>query len=453
MSPQWCAETKNVWLAGILIWKDLRDTPFIEARRLRKTFRATRALDDVSLDLGRGECHALIGENGAGKSTLIKILGGVHQADGGELRVDGSAMRFASPADALSAGIVVIPQEIRDVPAASVAENTLLGSVPLKRRFGLVPELDRRALRERARELLRSLDVHLDIDRPVRSLGHAERQLVMIARALGREARLLVLDEPTASLEGREVERLFRILDALKRDGVALVYVSHRLDEVERIADRVTVLRDGRRVASGARGEFTRQEMATLMTGRDLEVSEAGNASITAGKSLLETPDVHLQAGEIVGLAGLLGSGTTELLLRCYGAADRVETVSIDGDRTALRSPHVAISRGIGLVPGDRALGLIMGLSVRENIVLPALDRFRNAWGLDNAAVNDFVSQLMETLDIRPRDPDRPVRGNCRAAISRRLFSGAGWPGGHVSFFWTNQHTVSMSVHGPMFIA
>ena len=400
--------------------------PLAVAHGISKNFLATRALDDVSFEVRRGEVHALIGENGAGKSTLVKIFGGVHRPDAGEIRLGGRRVEHATPGEAIRSGIVVIPQEMHVVPARTVAENVLLGRIPVRSRLGLLREIDRSALRAAAAELVGRLDLEVDVDAAVGALGYAERQLVMIARALASDARILVLDEPTASLEAREVDKLFDVIQALKREGVGLIYVSHRLDEVERIADRVTVLRDGRKVGEGRRGEFTQRDMAELMTGRDLRRSLHRGDRGRNGGALLEGGGVDVGAGEVVGLAGLLGSGATDVLRRLYGAVRG--SVRINGVSTPLRSPKDAIGRGLGLVPGERALGLVMGLTVRENVVLPNLARFARPMGLDRRAVDELVDDLMEKLDIRPRDPDRPVRelsgGNQQKVVFARWLAG-----------------------------
>jgi ABC-type sugar transport system ATPase subunit len=314
----------------------------------------------------------------------------------------------------------------------------LLGHIPVRRRFGIVPEIDRARMRERAASLIGRLNLAVDVDTPVGALSYAERQLVMIARALGRDARVLVLDEPTASLEAREVERLFDVIENLKSDGVGLVYVSHRLDEVERIADRVTVLRDGRKVGEGARGELSQQDMIRLMTGRDLDRSYRESAARAAGETLVEDGTIRVRERETVGLAGLLGSGTTDMLLRLYGAGSkRSATETFD-------SPADAIASGIGLVPGERGLGLIMGLTVRENIVLPNLDRLKTTVGLNRKAIDRLVADLIETVDIRPPDPDKPVRelsgGNQQKVIFAR------WLAGHAKVLLLDEPTHGIDV-------
>ncbi|MGE5146815.1 MAG: ATP-binding cassette domain-containing protein, partial [Candidatus Eiseniibacteriota bacterium] len=304
--------------------------PLLAAEQVYKHFAGTQALAGVSVACLGGEVHALIGENGAGKSTLIKIIGGVYRADRGVVRVAGVPHVFGGPADALAAGIVTIPQEMRIVPALSVAENVLLGQIPTLRHGGIVPDIDRAALRAESAAILRDLNLDVDVNRPAGSLSYAERQLVMIARALSHEARVLVLDEPTAALETREVARLFDVIGHLKSRGVAIVFISHRLDEVVELADRCTVLRDGEVVDQCRRGEFDTERLIRSMTGRDLEELRRAH-STDFGESVVEVPSldgrpasgestIRVRAREVVGLAGLLGSGTTHLLRRLFGA-------------------------------------------------------------------------------------------------------------------------------------
>jgi len=372
-----------------------------------KHFGATVALGGVDFEVGRGEVHAIVGENGAGKSTLIRILGGVYQPDRGEILIDGRPCRFASPRDAIAAGIVTIPQELRLVPALSIAENIALGDLPV-RKFCPLAVIDRAQMRADARAVLAELDFDPDPERPVATLGFAERQLVAIAKALRRRCRIFILDEPTAALEKHEIERLFAVLARMKGQGTAIVYISHRLDEVVAIADRCTVLRDGRVVATSRRGAFSVNDLVQAMTGR--AEANIGSAALTPGDVRLEetgqrTDAIRLRANEVVGLAGLLGSGIDRVLQRLFGLDAAGGVLRIDGQPKRLAQPIDAIRAGIGMVPGERRLGLVMNLSVRDNILLPSLDRLARSGTLNRSAGDRLVSGLMDLLDIRPRNP------------------------------------------------
>jgi ABC-type sugar transport system ATPase subunit len=380
--------------------------PVITAQSICKRFEANVALDHVDFDVYAGEIHAIVGENGAGKSTLIRILGGAHRPDRGSIFVGGRPCNFASPHDAIAAGIVTIPQELRLVPALSIAENISLGNLP-QRRFGPVALVDRGRMRAAARAVLSQLDFHPDPDRPVASLSFAERQIVAIAKGLARECRVFILDEPTAALEHREVERLFAVLARMQARGTAVIYISHELEEVVAIADRCTVLRDGRLVAVKRRGAFSVSDLVAAMTGGMMDnpahaAVESGDVLLTAKADGVST--LQVRAGSIIGLAGLLGSGAHGILRRLFGLTKPL-TVEVRGKTCRFKNPAHAIAAGIGMVPGERSLGLVMRLSVRDNILLPNLDLLSRIGWFDRKAGDRMVGELMELLDIRPRNP------------------------------------------------
>jgi ABC-type sugar transport system ATPase subunit len=377
---------------------------------ISKQFGATLALDGVDFDVEAAEIHAVVGENGAGKSTLIRILSGVHRPDRGQVIVGGVVRHFASPHDAIAAGVVTIPQELRLVPALSIAENIALGDLPV-RRFGPLALLNRKRMDEEARAILVQLDFAPDVSRPVADLSFAERQLVAIGRALHRQRRIFILDEPTAALEQHEIERLFAVLARIKARGTAIVYISHELDEVVAIADRCTVLRDGRLVATTRRGAFSVDDLVSAMTGRSHETVDA--TPPTAGEPLVEADPsgahpIRLRAGETIGVAGLLGSGTDILMRRLFGVVRNASPILVGSQSRRLRGPADAIAAGIGFVPGERALGLVLNQSVRDNILLASLDRLTRGALIDGAG-GRIVAELMDLLDIRPRRPELPV--------------------------------------------
>jgi ribose transport system ATP-binding protein len=400
--------------------------PAASAEGVSKHFGATLALDGVDFDVAAGEIHAVVGENGAGKSTLIRILGGVWRPDRGTVRLGGAARHFASPREAIAAGIVTIPQELRLVPALSIAENIALGDLPV-RRFGPLAMVDCARMRDAARAVLAQLDFEPDPDRPVASLGFAERQLVAIAKALRRQCRVFILDEPTAALEKREIERLFAVLTRMKAQGTAIIYISHHLDEVVTIADRCTILRDGRVAAVSRRGAFSAHDLVAAMTGRAAQAAVV--APFAPGELLLDArPDgvaaLALRAREVIGLAGLLGSGSGRIMRALFGvtkepmptrvfsekvdfrfSAENTTTPRLSDTELRLRSPADAIAAGIGMVPGERSLGLVMNQSVRDNILLPNLAALSRMGWLDRRAGDRIVAELMELVDIRPRRP------------------------------------------------
>ncbi|WP_369021274.1 ATP-binding cassette domain-containing protein [Streptomyces californicus] len=399
--------------------------PVLEARSVSKRFPGVVALDDVSFALRAGEVHALVGENGAGKSTLIKVLTGVYRSDEGEVCVSGEPVRFARPFEAQQAGISTIYQEVNLVPLMSVARNIFVGREP-KNRLGLI---DFSRMNRETTELLDGFGVRVDPKRPLHTLGIGTQQMVALARAVSVQARVVIMDEPTSSLEPREVETLFRVIENLRGQGIAVLYVSHRMDELYRVCDRVTVLRDGRHIHTGELAPLERMRLVSMMLGRDMaEVRRDGLTGFaTEGHDAARTPvltatgldrrhqlhgiSLELYAGEVLGLGGLLGSGRSETAKALTGALplDGGE-ITVDGKRVGRPTPAAAIRAGISMLPEDRkAEGIVPGLSVRENIVLAAMPRLSRAGIVSRAQQDRIVEIFMKRLRIKASGPEQKV--------------------------------------------
>jgi ribose transport system ATP-binding protein len=405
----------------------VRGEPILQLDGVSKRFPGVHALREVSFELRPGEVHALVGENGAGKSTLIKVATGVYQADSGVVRYRGQPVSYRSPLDAQRAGISTIYQEVNLIPMMSVARNLFLNREP--RRFGLI---DSARMRGEAQEILRDYGVEVNVAQPLRSLGLGAQQMVAIARAVQIEARVVVMDEPTSSLEQREVETLFGVVDRLRAAGIGIVYVSHRLDELYRICDRVTVMRDGRVVHVSDMAELDRLNLISLMLGRDVadlrrdgttafsehggEQESAGEAPVLRAHGLsarhrLHDVSLEVRRREVLGLGGLLGAGRSETAKAVVGAlhtdAGRVE---IAGTPVRRNSTGSAIRAGAVMLPEDRkSEGIIPNLSVRENIVLAALPRISRAGLVDRAKQDAIVRSFMDRLKIRAASPEQKV--------------------------------------------
>lgn len=391
---------------------------------LSKTFPGVKALSQVDFTARAGKVHALIGENGAGKSTLIKVLTGVYQPDEGEVTYDGAPVRFATPLQAQHAGISTIYQEVNLVPLMTVARNLFLGREP-RNRLGLI---DFRRMHREADAALRDLGLRVDVRRPLRELGVGAQQMVALARAVSVDARVVIMDEPTSSLEPREVRTLFGVIRMLRERGIAVIYVSHRLDELYEICDAVTVLRDGKVVHTGPIAALDRLRLVALMLGREIaDVREDGvtkfagshdteaepvlRASGLTVRHQLDQVSVSVRPGEVVGLGGLLGSGRSETAKAIAGAlpVDSGQVV-VAGVRVRTGSTPAAIRAGISLLPEDRkAEGIVPGLSVRENIALAALPGLSRFGLVDEARIDRIVDTFIKRLRIKAASPHQKV--------------------------------------------
>jgi len=385
----------------------------LEMRGISKEFPGVRALDAVDFELREGEIHALLGENGAGKSTLIKILGGIYQADCGSIVLQGKPCAVRNPRHARKLGIGIVHQELNLFPVLSIGDNVTAGDQPAK---GFLRFVNRKEIRRRARDIMKTFDIDLDPDTPVRQLSIAQQQVVEIVHALLLNIRVLVLDEPTSALTDKETEFLFSTMKRLRVAGISIIYISHRLEEIFRIADRVTVLRDGVLAGTSELASVDMDSLIRMMVGRSFtdlygkSTSKPGDEILKvtglARKGKFEDVSFTLKRGEILGFAGLIGAGRTEVARALFGA-DRVDagTIDIDGKRIHIGDPKTAMRLGIAYLTENRRLeGLFAGMDVRENVSVTHLDHFSNFGWLDRKAEARETESFREQLNIRTPD-------------------------------------------------
>ncbi|GAB3603848.1 sugar ABC transporter ATP-binding protein [Microbacterium aureliae] len=403
----------------------------LEVRDVVKTYGGVRALGGVSLTLESGQVHCLAGENGSGKSTLIKVISGVERPDSGAIVIDGESHGHVTPAQAIRAGIQVIYQDFSLFPNLTAAENiAMLSELADRRKLS-----SRRRIREAAEKVVRDLGLHLDLDADVENLSVADRQLIAICRALVGEARVLIMDEPTTALTHSEVDRLFAIVRRLQQRGVAVVFVSHKLDEVLKISQQVTVIRNGLVVESGPASEYTGRLIAKAMTGRDVSeerlvdhLPDGLRPVLTVDglgrKGAFADVSFDLRPGEILGITGLLGSGRSEIAEAIFGVAPADEgRITVNGTEHRIRSIHDAVKAGIGYVPEDRLTqGLFLEKSIADNMVAASLDSYRGkALLLDPARMRRSMSQLFQRLRVKAPNVQAPVRslsgGNAQRVV------------------------------------
>lgn len=411
----------------------MSQTPtLLQLEGISKRFGATLALDDVSFDLRPGEVHALMGENGAGKSTLMKILAGNEARDSGRILIDGMPVEVASPTDAATHGIAIIHQELNTVPSMTVAENLALGREPTSR-FGT---LDRKEMLRSAKDKLARIQSDIDPRRELGSLSIGMQQMVEIARAVSEKARILVLDEPTAALSRTEAQHLYQVINDMRRAGVGLIYISHRMEETWELADRVTVFRDGRYVGTRATAAIVPADVVRMMVGRDLE-DLYHRTERTVGPTLLDVKDLsdgasigpvtfQVRAGEVVCMAGLIGAGRTEVARMIFGA-DRPASgsVTVNGRAVDNSSPQKAIRSGLGMLPESRKeQALFLDHSVEDNITVSSLDDYALVGHLRRGALSRAARAHMERLRLRLNAIQLPVRalsgGNQQKAVLAR---------------------------------
>jgi len=393
--------------------------PFLSVSNLTKYFPGVRALDDVSVDFEKGTVHALMGENGAGKSTLGKIIAGIYTADEGTIRIEGEEVRPTDPLTAQKLGIAIVHQELAFCPNLSVAENLQLGTMPTSRGF-----VRRDRLFERARELMREIGVDMDVSTPVAQLTTGQEQMVQIAAAVGVNARIIIFDEPTSSLSVHESEQLFSLMRRLKARGATLIYVSHRMEEIFQLADTLTVLRDGRHVATEPVANLSREKLIRQMVGRDVLAHRPNHLDLAPGEEILrienlsslgqfENISFSVRRNEIVGMAGLVGAGRTAVAKAIFGLDKRATGhVFIKGEPFALGNVNRSMKHRIGYLPEDRKKeGLVLSLAISDNVSLPHIDTFSVFGFVDHRRERQEVERLTKRLRVKAPSLDSITAG------------------------------------------
>lgn len=406
----------------------------LEMKGICKSFPGVKALDNVSIQVKKGEILALMGENGAGKSTMIKIMTGVYSADAGEIIFDGKPVQIPDVASAQAMGLSPVYQELNMIPYLSVAENIYLGRYPKKARG----DIDWKMLYRNAEQLMRDMDLDIDVHQTLDSFGTAAQQMVSIVRAISYDARLVLLDEPTSSLDAKEVHMLFSFMKKLKARGIAMIFITHRLDEVFQITDRIAILKDGQYMGTYDTCQMTKHDLVTKMVGREVNNESMRNAGAKFSDNFLievrhlkrfpKVTDVSfgIKKGEVVGLAGMLGSGRTETAQLLFGAAQPEEgSIFIDGKEVTLSSPREAIRQGFAYVTEDRRVeGLITNMSVKNNIVLSSMKCVQGRFFINNRKRNAVVNDYIEKLRIKTPHAEQKVRflsgGNQQKVILAR---------------------------------
>ncbi len=414
----------------------MNDNYILKMVGISKEFPGVQALNKVDFDLKKGEVHALVGENGAGKSTLIKVLAGVYRADEGEIWLRDQRITAHGTKAMMDYGISVIYQELNLVPYLSIAENIFLGREPIKSRAKLI---DWKAMHAKVNEILQPFKIELDPKTRVYTLGVAYRQIVEIAKALSLDSEVIVMDEPTATLTGHETERLFEIIRTLKAKGVSVIYISHRLEEIFKVADRVTVLRDGERIITGDLKDLQIGEIIKYMVGREV-AEKYPKEELSIGDELLRVENIskegvckgisfHVRRGEILGIAGLVGAGRTEMIQLLFGYQNRDSgKITIRGKELSIKKPWDAVREGMGLIPEERKnQGLVLCLSVFDNISLPILDRFSVSGFLKGKILRGIVDDIIQKIDIRTPTMKQLVKnlsgGNQQKVVLAKWFS------------------------------